>query len=234
VQVPLAWRLAERLRRSRRDREALLLEAVEASENERRRIAGDLHDAVVQDLAGISYSLSAAADGADTHSPGELRDTARAAATGTRDSIRRIRSLLVEIHPPNLRATGLEAALRDLLAPLAARGIETSLDVDSALDLSEQAERLVYRAAGEAVRNVERHAGAARISVRIANDDGRVRLEVEDDGTGFTAEERERRRADGHVGLSLLEEVAARMGGGLELESVPGTGTRLVLEVPAG
>lgn len=233
TQVPLAWRLAERLRRSQRDREALLVGAVEASENERRRIAGDLHDGVVQDLAGISYSLSAAADRSDTGTPPALRETLREAAVGTRDSIRRIRSLLVEIHPPNLRATGLEAALTDLLAPLRARGIETSLDVEDDVELTGEAEQLVYRAAGEAVRNAERHSRATRVSVRLARNDGGVRLEVVDDGAGFTEEEREQRRAEGHIGLSLLEELAARMGGGLELSSSPGEGTRVVLEVPA-
>jgi two-component system, NarL family, sensor kinase len=232
VQIPLAWRLADRLRRSQRDREALLVRAMEASENERRRIAADLHDGVVQDLAGISYSLSAAADRAGRTTSPAQRETLREAAVATRDSVRRLRSLLVEIHPPNLRASGLDAALTDLLAPLRARGIETSLDVDGDLELSGDAERLVYRAAGEAVRNAERHADASRLTVRLGAQDGRVRLEVEDDGVGFTPEERAARRAEGHVGLSLLEELAAQMGGAVELSSRPGEGTRLVLEVP--
>jgi len=233
VQVPLAWRLAERLRRSQRDREALLVRAVEASTDERRRIAGDLHDGVVQDLAGISYSLSAATERAGSDTPPEVRETLEEAAAGTRDSMRRIRSLLVEIHPPNLRATGLEAALTDLLAPLPARGIETELDVDEALRLSDETEQLVYRAAGEAIRNVEKHAGASRIAVRLGSANGKVRLAVADDGGGFTQEAWERRREEGHVGLSLLEDLAARADGRLEIESSPGAGTRFVLEVPA-
>src|SRR5215217_3134034 len=69
VQVPLAWRLAGRLRRSQLEREALLVHAVEASADERRRIAADLHDGVVQDLAGLSYSLSAAAERAPERTP---------------------------------------------------------------------------------------------------------------------------------------------------------------------
>jgi two-component system, NarL family, sensor kinase len=233
VQIPLAWRLAERLRRSQREREGLLERAVEASIDERRRIAGELHDSVVQDLAGISYSLSAAADRADVQASPGLRETLRDAARGTRDSMRRIRSLLVDIHPPNLRATGLEAALTDLLAGLATRGVETTLDVSDGLRLSDDAEQLLYRAAGEAVRNVEKHAGASRVSVRLGRTDGVVRLEVADDGAGFTLEERERRRSEGHLGLSLLEELAARMDGRLELRSTPGAGTRFLLEVHA-
>jgi signal transduction histidine kinase len=145
--------------------------------------------------------------------------------------MRRIRSLLVEIHPPNLHAAGLEAALRDLVAPLPARGVEVSLDVaDDALD--DDTELLFYRAAGEAIRNVERHAGARHVSVTVGRRDGQARLEVVDDGKGFTQEARERSRAEGHVGLSLLEELAARMQGRLVVTSAPGTGTSFTLEVP--
>ena len=111
---------SRRLRRTQEEREALLVHAVEASADERRRIAAELHDGPVQDLAGLSYSLSAAAQ---TESSPAARQTLDRAAAGTRDSMRQLRSLLVEIHPPNLRASGLEAALADLLAPLEARGI---------------------------------------------------------------------------------------------------------------
>ncbi len=232
VQAPLAWRLARRLRRSQLDRETLLVRAVEASADERRRIAADLHDGVVQDLAGISYSLSAAADRPDSGASPEMRSTLHEAAAGTRDSMRRMRSLLVEIHPPNLRVAGLEAALTDLLSPLSAAGIVTELDVADDPPLAPEVELIFYRAAGEAIRNVQRHAGATRVSVRVARENGVARLAVVDDGSGFTPEEREERRAQGHVGLTLLEELAERMHGRLAVESTPGSGTSFVLEVP--
>jgi len=232
VQVPLAWRLARRLRRSQLDRETFLVRAVEASADERRRIAADLHDGVVQDLAGISYSLSAAAESTDPEPSPALRTTLLEAAAATRDGMRRLRSLLVEIHPPNLRSAGLEAAISDLLASLHATGIETSLDIAGDVALSEETELLFYRAAGEAIRNVVRHSGAKRVSVRIDATGGRARLEVMDDGVGFASADRERSRAEGHVGLSLLEELAARMRGSLEVQSAPGAGTSFVMEVP--
>jgi len=231
VQVPLAWRLGRRLQRTQAEREALLVRAVEASDDERRRVAADLHDGPVQDLAGISYSLSAAAQ---TESSAATRSTLEQAAAGTRDAMRRLRSLLVEIHPPNLRASGLEAALADLLAPFRARGAETELKVDASLGLDEEAERIVYRAAAEALRNVERHAGADRIAVSVERDEAWVRLMVADDGAGFAPDDRERRREEGHVGLSLLEELAARAGGRLDVRSAPGEGTTLELELPRG
>lgn len=229
VQVPLAWRLDRRLRRTQAEREALLVRAVEASDDERRRIAAELHDGPVQDLAGISYSLSAAAQ---TEASPAAREMLQQAAAGTRDSMRQLRALLVEIHPPNLRATGLEAALADLLAPLQARGATTDLDVDPALDLDDAAERILYRAAAEALRNVQRHAGAGHVRVTVRRDGAAMRLEVADDGAGFAPEERERRRADGHVGLSLLEELAVSAGGRLDVRSAPGEGTTFALELP--
>ena len=229
VQVPLAWRLDRKLRRTQQAREALLVHAVEASTDERRRIAAELHDGPVQELAGLSYSLSAAAQ---TETSPTARETLDGAAAGTRDSMRQLRSLLVEIHPPNLRASGLQAAMADLLAPLQARGIDTELTVEPGIGLDEEAERLVYRAAAEALRNVQRHAEATRVRVAVTRGGGHVRLEVTDDGRGFAPGERERRREEGHVGLSLLEELAARAGGGLEIRSAPDEGTTFRLELP--
>jgi signal transduction histidine kinase len=229
VQVPLAWRLDRKLRRTQQAREALLLHAVEASTDERRRIAADLHDGPVQELAGLSYSLSAAAQ---TETSAAARETLDRAAAGTRDSMRQLRSLLVEIHPPNLRASGLEAALTDLLAPLSARGTRTELTVASGLDLDEETERLVHRAVAEALRNVQRHAQATSVRVTVTTEGGDVRLEVADDGRGFAPAERERSREEGHVGLSLLEELAARAGGRLAVRSAPGQGTTFALELP--
>ena len=231
VQIPLAHRLARRLQRSQQDREALLVRAVEASADERRRIASDLHDGIVQDLAGISYSLSAVAERPDRLSPEETQATVGEAARGTRDAIRRLRSLLVEIHPPNLRAAGLEAALADVVSRLSAAGVDVTLDVTDER-LPEDVDLLFYRAAGEAVRNVERHARATRLSVSVRSTNGTARLEVVDDGLGFTQAEREQRRAEGHVGLSLIEEFAAHAEGRLDVASRPGTGTSFVLEVP--
>jgi signal transduction histidine kinase len=229
LQVPLAWRLGHRLRRTQDEREGLLVRAVEASADERRRIAADLHDGPVQELAGISYSLSAAAeaDGSDS-----TRATLRDAATATRGAMRHLRSLLVEIHPPNLRATGIEAAIGDLLAPLTAEGVESTLAVDSGIRMSEDDERLAYRAAAEAIRNVQRHAHATKVDVALAADDDRVQLTVRDDGVGFTPAQRQARRDEGHVGLSLLAELAARADGEVAVRSAPGSGTTFVLELP--
>ncbi|HSC74498.1 MAG TPA: histidine kinase, partial [Gaiellaceae bacterium] len=213
IQVPLAWRLARRLQRSHAERERLLMVAVESSAEERRRIAADLHDGVVQDLVGVSYSLSATADSG--RPTAEVRKTLVEAASATRAAIRQLRTLLLEIHPPNLRSAGLAAALRDLLAPLSARGIDTELEITDGLEVGADTELLVFRAAGEAIRNVQRHASATAVRVRLDTSGRSVRLTVVDDGVGLRSAEREHRRSQGHMGLELLEELAARRGGTL-------------------
>jgi two-component system, NarL family, sensor kinase len=231
LQIPLARSLARRLRDGQRDREALLLRAMEASDIERRRIAADLHDGVVQDLAGISFGLEAGAQHAATRGDDNAAVEMRRGAAGTRESMRQLRSLLVELHPPNLHASGLEPALTDLCAPLRAHGVDCGLEVDDVPRLSPPGEELVFRAAQEALRNVLAHAEADSTHVRLRQEDGRVVLTVEDDGRGFSPEDVEQRRSDGHLGLSLLSERAMDLGGVLNVEARPGHGTRLRLEV---
>jgi signal transduction histidine kinase len=99
-------------------------------------------------------------------------------------------------------------------------------------ELDPETEQLLFRAAGEAIRNVQRHAAPTPVEVEVSRADGLVRLEVSDDGAGFEAADRERRRAEGHMGLTLLEELVARRGGRLDVRSSPGAGTSFELEVP--
>ena len=224
IQLPLAWQLASQVRRGQRERLELLQRAVDASEMERRRIAADLHDGAVQSLAGVSYSLSAAASDA----PPGLAQVLREAATKTREGIRELRSLLVEIYPPELHRQGLEAALGDLLAPCASRGLETSLRVEPEDDLPEDVQALFFRAAQEALRNVVKHAGAQKVEVTVECQNGRARLCVADDGTGFDPEQGPE---GAHFGLRLLRDLVREIGGKLDVESSPGRGTSLKLEV---
>jgi len=225
IQLPLAWGLARRVRKGQQERSDLLQRAVDASDQERRRIAGDLHDGVVQNLAGVAYSLAAARADA----PPSLEPTLDESAAETRRAIRELRSLLVEIYPPELQREGLEAALADLLAPCAARGLETELEVDSGGQLQPQTEAIFFRATQEALRNVLKHADARRVTVSVARRGGIAALRVEDDGTGFD----HAGRADGaHFGLRLLGDVVDEVGGELTVDSEPGRGTTVRVEVP--
>ena len=234
VQVPMAWSMARSLQHGQREREQLLRRAMDASDAERRRIARDLHDGVVQSLAGVSYSLTAAADRLHDNGDGreEIAASLRLAAADTRQSMRDLRSLIVEIAPPDLHEEGLDSALEDLLGPLAASGVQTSVAVDPRVTLEAPTQALLYRVAQEAVRNVTSHAHAQRVSLALVPANGAVRMTVEDDGRGFSPDELEARRQGGHVGLKLLTGLVADAGGRLVVESTPGSGTRVEAEVP--
>jgi signal transduction histidine kinase len=234
VQVPLAWSLARRLRQRVREREDLLQRTLHASDVERRQIAADLHDGVVQDLAGVAFSLSGAARevvGTDARS-GALLDES---AEQVRGSIGSLRSLLVEIYPPNLEREGLESALRDLVAGASARGLDVELDTSRLpADLPPRTGRLLYRGTQEAVRNVIRHAGAASLHVRVAAEGDTAVAQIVDDGRGFDMDDAAARAPHGHLGLRGLEGLVRDAGGTLEVRSAPAAGTTVTVEVPVG
>ncbi len=232
VQIPLAWSLARRLQRQLADREGLLRFAVESSNAERRRIAGDLHDGVIQELTGLNYALDAMRLGDPSES-----DRASMIATGAaqlRGSIGSLRTLMVDIYPPDLAAVGLGGALTELAASLEQHGMVVSLDTDVPSELPVDVAALCFRAAQEAVRNVINHSGAASVSINATVDDskGLIRLVVDDDGRGFDEATIVERRGIGHVGLRSLGDLISNAGGMLTVHSAPGQGTRIEIEVP--
>lgn len=232
VQAPLFWSLMRRLQRSHEQREGLLANAVTSSRRERRRVASYLHDGPVQELAGLAFSLAPVADGAETRGADGEAAVVRTVIDRLRGTVRDLRALLVDLHPPTLATAGLDAALRDLVSPLSARGVAVELRVVGEERLDPDTQALVYRVAQEAVRNVIAYADASTVSVEVGVVDSTARLLVADDGRGFAPETRERRRAEGHLGLSLVEELADQAGGRLTVDSSEGEGTRVRLEVP--
>ena len=228
IQIPLAVSLARRVRDSHAERENLLRRAVDASDTERRRIASDLHDGIVQDLTGVSYALTAEARKSTSH----RQEVISSSANQVRDSITSLRSLLVDIYPPNLQEEGLESALGDLLAKPRQRGVEGSLEVDLDAMLDPATASLLYRAAQEAIRNVVRHSAASMVRIHLGRDGDRVTLTVDDDGRGFDPQELAAATDDGHVGLRLLAGLIADASGEMEVYSAPGAGTAVTVFLP--
>jgi len=232
VQIPIAWSLARRLRERGREREALLRQAIEASDVERRQIASDLHDGAVQELAGVAYALSAAARrGADK---GDANPALEESAEAVRHSIRSLRSLIVDIYPPEFADADFESALTDLLTRATDRGLAVDLDTSglNGTVLPEGTARLLYRVAQEGVRNTISHADATRVRVSVSSVDGHAVLEVTDDGRGVDDAELAARRAEGHVGLTALRGLVTDAGGSLGVGPAPERGTTLRVEVP--
>jgi signal transduction histidine kinase len=187
----------------------------------------------VQDIAGLAFTLAPLADGAAARGANDDATVLRTAVDRLRRTVRDLRALLVELHPPHLAAAGLEAAIADLVSPLQANGAQVTFAIDGAEGLDSEQEALVYRVAQEAVRNVIAYADADSVRIELTVDDDAARLVISDDGRGFDPAIRERRLTEGHLGLSLVEELARDFGGSLVISSSQGAGTRVELEVPS-
>lgn len=229
--VPLGLGLARRVRDSQQERARLLEHAVDASTAERRRIAGELHDGLGQQLVGLSMTLSAEADElepTDADAAARLRE----AADRTREQMRALRSALLGIYPPSLERTGLGPALEDLSANLRADDVEVVVEVPDGLSIEPDAEALLFRAAREAVRNIATHADASQVRISVAAEDGVASLSVHDDGVGFDPSRRDDLEAEGHLGLAMLDDLAREGGGRLRVDTSPGAGTTVQLDAP--
>jgi len=229
---PILWRLLNRLNESQIHREALLQRAIDASTEERRRIAGTLHDGVVQDLAAASFAVSGSAERAATVGQSALAQDLRAAAGLVRSSIGGLRSLLVDIYPPNLASAGLAGALEDLVARLRSRGLAVTVQMPTASGLDPVAERLIYRITQEILTNIARHAAASTVTVRLSTRGNCVVLDIADDGIGFDVTQTLAQPPEGHFGIRVLGDLAADSGAELNVSSAPGAGTRWQLRLP--
>ena len=219
-----------------KEREALLQQAVDASEAERRRIARDLHDGVVQNLAGMAFTLTATAsqmkEKGDLNGNAELLGLLENSAEETRAAMKDLRTLIIEIAPPTLRREGLHAALLEVLRTIQSGGTQTRLELPSNMRLRQDRAGLIFRVAQEVLRNVAAHAEAKHVSVVLKEVDTMAVLRITDDGKGFSPGDVARRRAEGHVGTNAIVELAEEAGGTLDIHSQPGRGTRVTLKVP--
>ena len=226
------------LERVERDRRHLLGQLITAQEEERRRLAGDLHDDAIQSLTAARMHLSVL-----HHQLDRLGDAA-SEAVGTalahaRDNLEQglaaARTFLFDLRPPLLDSAGLEPALRQQLAKLAERtGCKTEVTwlLDERLDAD--LETVAFRVVQEALANVARHADATTVWVLAERDGPDVVLQVADDGVGFDPPAaRERAAATGHLGLRSMAERIQTAGGSLDITSGPGNGTRVILRLPA-
>jgi signal transduction histidine kinase len=213
-----------------------LRRAADASEGERKRIAGDLHDSVIQDVTGLFISSSALerrlVEGEEAAWDREnILRFIRAGKDMAAGAVRELRTLMVELAPPLLDEEGLASALRQLLTRLDQEGISWSLDCTEA-SFDKRQQRLAYRLVQEALRNIVKHAQcqSAWVVVRVAGE--MLLVSVRDDGRGFSASERAQRRRGGHNGLGMLADAMRDGGGVLTVKSAPGAGTTLLLSLP--
>ena len=196
---------------------------------ERNRLARELHDSVAQTLYGLTLQAEAAARKLAVGQTDRVAADLRYLAHSARESLQETRLLIFELRPPILDEVGLAGALRARLDTVERRsGLVCDFTVEAVDALSSDVETGLYRIGQEALNNVLRHANAANVTVALRQNAGRVRLEIVDDGAGFDPGAA---RNQGY-GLQSMRERAAQLGGTLVLQSAPGQGARVIVEVP--
>jgi signal transduction histidine kinase len=220
----------EDLHLRQRDVQAISASLERMLEEERRRIAGELHDELAQSMTAAKINLGLIRQ-LMPHAGAEAKRAVRETENIVRQTIAEIRRIAMDLRPAMLDDLGLVPALNWLADTFSRRtGIAVSLDADGTLAPADAEIRtLLYRFVQEALTNVARHARARSVRIDLSAADGRIRASVDDDGKGI-------RRAAGRrstgFGLIGMRERIERVGGNLSIESRSGIGTRLVAEVP--
>jgi two-component system sensor histidine kinase UhpB len=199
--------------------------ALQAQEEERARVARDLHDEVNQSLTGLLLRLEAAREAAPPELEAELTETKALA----NQAMQELLSLARQLRPTALDDLGLTAAITGQVEQLARGEIKAQFAAEGDFsDLDDDTQLVVYRVAQEALSNATRHSEATSVRVRLhrGNEDG-VELEVSDDGRGFAFDE-----SEGGLGIAGMRERALLIGAKLMIESRPGHGTTVRLVIP--
>jgi PAS domain S-box-containing protein len=217
------------LQRSLAERRALLEHLVSAGEEERERIASDIHDDSIQAITGAGMRLQLLRR--ELNNPKQLELLADLEDT-IQLSISRLRHLLFELRPPALDHEGLAAALRMYLNESRDQSRTTFRLQDTLLSQPDDEARIIlYRIAQEALTNVRKHAQAMEADVLVEEHDGGFLVRITDDGVGFAPAQT--LSAPGHLGLAAMRERAELAGGRIRIESEPGMGTMLECWIPS-
>ncbi len=204
-----------------------------AQEEERRRVAGEIHDGLAQVAAGAHQRLQAFADYYAPEAPAARHSLSRTVELVQR-TVREARRVIAGLRPTALDDFGLATALRLEIDALRAEGWDISYDTDLAEGrLAPAIETALFRVAQEALTNIRKHAGKTHVAVSLMQGDRRVRLEVRDWGRGLGAARLEEPPRPGErVGLLGMRERIALLGGQWAIDSPPGGGARVVADVP--
>jgi signal transduction histidine kinase len=227
-------RLYGEIARREQLRGELLQKVIMAQEDERKRIARDLHDDTSQSITALIYSLEAAEGSCPTSETRSTLTSMRQLATQTLEGIHK---LIFDLRPSMLDHLGLFVAVRWYAeSRLEPAGVRVHIEeTDGGRRLPAQTETALFRVAQEAINNIARHSGARNVTIRLSGGDSAVSIELADDGIGFDPSEVSR-VTDQTRGLGLvgMEERVGLLGGDISIVSEPGSGTRVVIRVPTG
>ena len=215
------------------ERERAITKVLEATQQERIRLAADLHDGPVQELTALSYGL----ERVDRRLQTQGRDAALELLGEQKNHLigvtRTLRSLLSELRPPALDEHGLAGALK-LYGDAFAKQADVNVVVDAQVGHrpAPEVETIVYRITQEALTNIAKHAQARHVRIELTAEEEGVDLTIRDDGVGFDPDQAARLLGEGHFGLVGMRERAEMGGGRLVLDSRPGHGTTISVALP--
>ena len=217
-----------------RERSVLLNKVISAQEDERKRIARDLHDQVGQTLTGLVMQIGGA-EAALTDDQAAVKSHLARLGESASGAVEEVRRMMSDLRPSILDDMGLESAVSWYTEThLERESIKVELDLQrSKTPLSPNVEISAFSVYQEAITNVIKHSGALHVRISLAYDEVRVSGAIEDDGTGFEVSAA-RPEADGGwaVGLLGMTERATLLGGSLRIDSSPGKGTTVNFEIP--
>lgn len=222
--------LLDRLGDERARVRTLASQAVAAGEEERARIARELHDGTAQSLSALDMLMTSTLDDMQT---GPARERLLLMKEIVGEALSEVRALSHRVHPRVLDDLGLEAALEWLARRTrVGRELEVVLDLDVRAELGKALSAVLYRVAQEATHNAVKHGAAETVEISLSVDRRQARLVVRDDGRGFDPQEA---AASGRgMGLFIMEERVSLVDGAFELESRPGGGTVVRVSIPLG
>jgi signal transduction histidine kinase len=229
AQLPISIGLIRRASRADAERRRLLGNALTASERERQSIARDLHDGVVQDLAGVGYAMGALRTAMPSDTSARTRTTFDGVAQTVRSAVSSLRTLMVDIYPPDLTATGLPFAIEELAKRLRRAGIDVTVRIDLGDELRSELAAAIYRAVRECAANIAQHSGATHAWIDIGGDGRQIVVRVADDGQGVRSDDDP---APGHLGIQLVHDGIRELGGELAIGPRPEGGTEVVIRLP--
>jgi len=199
---------------------------------ERRRLAWEIHDSVIQSLISIVLQLELAEQRLRSDVPAaysEIRQASELAHACLEDA----RRLVLNLRPPLLEQKSLADAVTREVAGLESAGVDARFSAEGTpLPLPGEAETTIYRIAQEAVANIRKHAGATKVTATLKYEPDSVRVSISDNGVGFDPKAPSNGNGHGHFGLTGAHQRAERAGGAFSVESQPGQGTTVTAEVP--
>ncbi len=224
-------RALDRLEEGEAERRQLLARLVGAHERERRLLAADIHDYLLQELTGLALRLEHASLRAPSLPPSALAEELKAAAAAARDAVRRLRDVLLGLWQETLEREGLVVAVAALVERMRERcGARFLLHHRLQAEPDPHTRLLAYRILQEALTNAANHARAAVVEVSLTSaGKGGLAGRVADDGRGFVAADAAR---PGHLGLAAMRERAEAGGGWVDIRSRPGAGTVVEFFLP--